>query len=67
MKKEDFKKLDAKAIREDITKLKKELFDLRLNLVGGEVKDYSQFKKLRTNIARRLTFLGGKEKDKKVD
>jgi len=36
---------------------RRELFGLRLNSVAAHVKDYSQFKKLRKNIARGLTLL----------
>ena len=61
MEKIDFKKLDEKALRKEVTSLKKELFNLRLNVAVGEVKDFSQFKKLRKNVARALTFLKKKE------
>lgn len=62
MNKEELKKLDSKSLSEEVFKLKKELFNLKLNLSGGEIKDYSQFKKLRANIAQALTFLNEKEK-----
>ena len=40
--------------------LKKELFNLKLNASTMHVKDYSQFKKIRTSIAQALTFLNRK-------
>lgn len=55
--KNELKKLDEKSLREECFRLKKELFNLKLNLNGGEVKDCSQFKKIRKSIARALTFL----------
>ncbi|KKP22995.1 MAG: 50S ribosomal protein L29 [candidate division TM6 bacterium GW2011_GWF2_28_16] len=61
MKKEDLKKLSETEINKELKQLKKEIFDLRLSLDGGEVKDYSQFGKIRKNIARCLTFLRQKQ------
>ena len=61
MKKDELKKLDLQELRKEVIQLKKELFNLRLNINGGETKDYSQFKKLRIDIARCLTFLEQKE------
>lgn len=61
MNKEDLKKMDDSSLNKEIFKLKKELFDLRFKVVGGEVKDFSQFKKLRTDVARCLTFKNKKK------
>ena len=55
--KDELKKLDSDSLKKEIFNLKKELFNLKLNLSGGEVKDYSQFKKLRASVAQALTFL----------
>lgn len=60
MKQDELKKLDIKALQKEVSQLKKDLFNLKLNLAGGDVKDYSQFKKLRKNIAWCLTFLNEK-------
>ena len=57
MKIEDLKKLSDSELQKELRQLKKELFDLRMNLGTGEVKDYSQFGKVRKDIARCLTFL----------
>ena len=58
----DLKSFDIESLKKEIVRLKKELFDLRLNASGGQVKDYSQFKKIRKEIARALTFLNQKKK-----
>ncbi|MCK4651340.1 50S ribosomal protein L29 [Candidatus Babeliales bacterium] len=57
MKKDEMKKMDSNSLKKEVEKLKKELFNLRLNIAIGDVKDYSQFKKIRNDIARCLTFL----------
>jgi ribosomal protein L29 len=61
MKKEELQKMDAQALREKINSFKKELFDLRLSAASVPIKDNSQFKKLRKNIARAFTYLHGKK------
>jgi ribosomal protein L29 len=65
MDKNELKKLDAAALRNEVMLLKKELFNLKLNLISGQVKDMSQFKKLRTKIAQTLTFANMKQQEKK--
>ena len=40
MKKDELKKLDFDALKKELRETKKELFNLRLNLGGGEVKDF---------------------------
>ncbi len=57
MNKDDLKKLSDSETQKELNLLRKELFDLRLSLGSGEVKDFSQFGKIRKNIARCLTFL----------
>ena len=57
MNKEELKKLSDSELQTEMAQLRKELFDLKLSLDGGEVKDFSQFGKIRKNIARCLTFL----------
>ena len=61
MKRDEIKKLDADTLKKEVQQLKKELFNLKFNVAAGQVKDYSQFKKIRTDIARCLTFLQSKE------
>lgn len=70
VKKEELKKLDIDSLKQELNNMRKELFNLRLSFRSGEVKDYSQFKKVKTNIARCFTFLkhqeSGKSETKKV-
>jgi len=61
MKNNDIKKMDASSLRKEVAKLKKEYFDLQLNVASGQVKDYSQFKKIKHDIARCLTCLNQKK------
>lgn len=59
--KELLKGLDEKQLNEKVQEYRTNLFKLRLASTTGHVKDYSQFKKLRANLARALTFLCQKE------
>lgn len=59
--KKDFKQLSFDDLRLKVDTLRKELFNVRLNAVTAHVKDYSQFKKLRKDIARALTCMREKE------
>jgi len=58
--KEQFKKLSAKDLESKVNFFKKELFGLRLNSLTTHIKDYSQFKKIKKNIARVLSYLNQK-------
>lgn len=51
------KSSDAKQLVEKVVEYRTNLFKLRLASTTGHVKDYSQFKKLRVNLARALTYL----------
>lgn len=61
MDKKELKNLDTEVLKQEIASLKKELFNLKLNKITGQVKDLSQFRKLRVQIARALTFLKQKQ------
>ena len=61
--KDELQRLDHAQLREKLEQLRRELFGLRLNVITAHVKDHSQFKKLRRNIARVLTCIRQKEKD----
>ena len=65
MNKDDIKKMDTSLLRKEVFRLKKELFNLKLSISGGQVKDFSQFKKLRSDVARCLTFLNQKTEKSK--
>jgi len=58
--KNDLSQLKVDDLKERLDALRRELFSLRINAATAHVKDYSQFKKLRKNIARAETFLGQK-------
>jgi ribosomal protein L29 len=66
MKKNNVKKqldqLETHDLHATLDQLRRNLFGLRLNSLTAHVKDYSQFKKLRKNIARILTKLHEKER-----
>jgi ribosomal protein L29 len=57
--------LGEKELLEKVSEFKRELFGLRLNSITSHVKDYSQFKKLRKNVARALTYLNKQDALKK--
>ncbi len=61
MTRDELKKLDAAALGNEAKSLKKEFFNLRLGLITGQVKDTSQFSKLRRQVARALTLARQKQ------
>ena len=58
--KEEINGLTSEQLLQKSHELRKELFSLGLNAKTSHVKDYSQFKKLRKNIARVSTLLAQK-------
>ena len=56
----EMKKMDAASLHVEVNSLKKELFNLRLTAMAGQVKDNSQFIKLRCKIAQCLTLINDK-------
>ncbi len=57
----ELKNLDASALKIEVELLKKDIFNLKLRLLTGEVKDLSEFKKMRKKIAQTLTILRQKQ------
>ena len=57
MKKKEIKKLTNKQILENLDKLKKDLFNLRLQKVNGQIKSPSKITETKKNIARLKTKL----------
>lgn len=55
--KEELKGMDAQGLIVKVEEYKRELFTLRLNATTAHIKDYSQFKKVRKNLAQAMTFL----------
>jgi ribosomal protein L29 len=54
---EELNKLTAEEIQVKVEEWRRELFGLRLNAATAHVKDFSQFSKLRKNIARGMSLL----------
>lgn len=70
MTKDELKKMNSAALSNEVASLRKELFNLKLGMITGQVKDTSQFKKLRISIAQALTLaaqqkLGAKKQSKR--
>ena len=55
--KEELKQDSVQALAAKVDAARRELFRLKINVATAHVKDYSQFKKGRRNIARLLTYL----------
>ncbi|MFC1854525.1 50S ribosomal protein L29 [Candidatus Dependentiae bacterium] len=60
MNKEEMKRLGLEDLNNELTSLKKQLFELKLKTTVGQGSDFSRFKKLRVQIARALTFINQK-------
>lgn len=54
---ESMRSLPVEQLVEKIENMRRELFSLKLNSLTTHIKDYSQFKKLRRDIARATTIL----------
>jgi large subunit ribosomal protein L29 len=65
--KEDLKALDAVQLEQAAEGFRRELFSLRLTSAAAHVEDFSQFKKLRKNVARALTLLQKKNQESRTD
>ncbi|MCM8766622.1 MAG: 50S ribosomal protein L29 [Candidatus Omnitrophica bacterium] len=64
MKKEEFlkwKEATKQEIENKIIELKKRLYELRNQLILGQLKNYSQIKEIKRDIARLKTILREKE------
>ena len=57
---QEIRELSIDQLKLKIDDWRRQLLSLRLSSVSSHVKDYSQFKKIRKNIARGLTLLGQK-------
>ncbi len=58
--KEEIKQLNKQDLVTRVEALRRDIFSLRLNATTAHVKDHSQFKKMRKNLARALTYLSQK-------
>ena len=50
--------VEKTALAQEVAETRRELFNLKLSAGSGQIKDTSQFKKLRKKIARLLTQVG---------
>ena len=57
MNKKDIKKLTKDQSIREITKLKKDLFNIRFKKINGQLENVAEFLKIRKNIARLYTTL----------
>lgn len=55
--KHELAKMSAQELREKLDALRRDLFGLKLNSSTMPAKDYSQFKKIKTNIAQAMTYI----------
>lgn len=60
--KEDLRSMNEQELRAKLEALRRERLNLIISAATAHVKDYSQFRKLRKNIAQVLTYLGQKQK-----
>ena len=60
MKKKDIKKLTKDQSIREITKLKKDLFNIRFKKINGQLEDTSKVFHLKKDLARFLTKLNNK-------
>jgi len=59
--KDELKAMSVQELKDKVNALRRDKLNLALSYTAAHVKDYSQFKKLRKNIARALTCLRQKE------
>ena len=59
--KEELANLSVAQLREKLEHLRGDLFGLKLNAKTSHVKNYAQFKLLRKDIARVMTFINQKD------
>ena len=57
MKKKEIKKLTKDQMKENVEKLKKDLFNFRFQKVNGQVKSPAKITKTKKNIARLKTLI----------
>ena len=57
MNKKEIKKLTISQMTETITKLKKDLFNLRFQKINGQIKSPSKLTEIKKNIARLKTLI----------
>ena len=61
MKKKEIKKLTKDQSVREITKLKKDLFNIRFKKINGQLENTAEYLKIRKNIARLYSNIGSKK------
>ena len=61
MQKSEMDNMDVVTLNKEVHSLQRELFNLKFNGLSEQMKDSSQFKKVRRNIARLKTVIRQKE------
>ena len=64
MKTSEIKKLTVTQLQKELTSFKKEQFNLRFQKVNSQIQNTARVKIVRRSIAKILTFLNQKKKDK---
>ncbi len=64
MKTSEIKKLSQSQLKKELLSYKKEQFNLRFQKINSQVKNTSRQKTVRKTIAKILTFLNKKEREK---
>ena len=59
--KDEMKAMSKQELKTKIESLRRQLLNLKINVATAHVKDYSEFQRLRRDIARGLTYLRQKE------
>lgn len=62
--KDSLKQLDEQQLELEAERFRREIFNLRLSKATSAVNDTSQMSKLRRNLARTLTYLGQKRRQR---
>lgn len=63
MKANEIRKMDTTEIKNEISNLKKELFDLRFQAAVGQLENTARLSKVKKDIARMYTIITEREKD----
>ena len=63
MKKKEIKKLSTNELKNKISALKKDLFNMRFKKINGQLEDTAKVNEIKRDVAKVLTKLNSKEKN----
>ena len=63
MKKKEIKKLSTDELKNKISALKKDLFNMRFKKINGQLEDTAKVNEIKRDVAKVLTKLNSKEKN----